>query len=57
MKSMTSVVKGGFLIGLISLACGCVLVPTEGRYDAEHHRYYHEHAWHDCGYHDEHCAH
>jgi hypothetical protein len=55
MKNITRVAKCGFLIGLIGLAMGCVVVPTEGRYDSEHHRYYHEHAWHDCGENDEHC--
>ena len=55
MKSTTYIAKGTFLIGLIGLVLGCVLAPNEGRYDSEHHRYYHENAWHDCGERDEHC--
>ena len=27
----------------------------EGYYDRDHHRYWHESAWHDCVEHDEHC--
>ena len=30
-------------------------VPTEGYYDREHHRYYHEHAWVVCDDRDPHC--
>ncbi len=49
-----------FLLGLISLASGCVVAPghggyREGYYDHEHHRYYHENRWHECGERDEHC--
>jgi hypothetical protein len=55
MKNPVYFAKGLLLVGLIGLASGCVLAPAEGRYDADHHRYYHENAWHDCGDHDEHC--
>jgi hypothetical protein len=27
----------------------------EGYYDREHHRYYHEHSWHECMEHDAYC--
>jgi hypothetical protein len=37
------------------LASSCVVEPREGFYDRDHHRWYHEHAWHDCGENDEHC--
>lgn len=30
-------------------------VPTEGYYDHEHHRWYHEHAWVACDDRDPHC--
>jgi hypothetical protein len=48
------------LIGLVLLAStllasGCVVEPREGFYDRDHHRWYHEHGWRDCGEHDEHC--
>ena len=55
MKNATFIAKGTFLIGLIGLVLGCVLAPNEGRYDSEHHRYYYENVWHDCGERDEHC--
>jgi hypothetical protein len=43
-------------VGFTFLAQGCVVAePREGYYDHEHHRWYHEHAWHDCVEHDEHC--
>jgi hypothetical protein len=39
----------------ILLATGCVIEPRESYYDRDHHRYYHDHGWHDCGEHDDHC--
>jgi hypothetical protein len=44
------------LLGVVFLAPGCVVEPREGYYDRDHHRWYHEHGWHDCGDRDEHCA-
>jgi hypothetical protein len=58
MKNTIPIVKGGFLLALIAFASACVVVPEEGRYDRDHHRYYHEHQWHECGERgerDEHC--
>jgi len=55
-------VIGGLFIGLATMAAGCVVTPRdhdeyrEGYYDRDHHRYYHDHAWHECDEHDEHCA-
>ena len=43
------------LLGLAFVLPGCVVEPREGFYDREHHRWYHEHAWHECGDRDEHC--
>jgi hypothetical protein len=43
------------LLGLMLFASGCVVEPREGFYDSNHHRWYHEHAWHDCVENDEHC--
>jgi hypothetical protein len=47
---------------LAAIAClmsACVIAPRdgyrEGYYDRDHHRYYHEHEWRDCGEHDDHC--
>jgi hypothetical protein len=55
MTDRLTIVVGSFLLGLILLATsGCVVEPREGYYDHPHHRYYHEHGWHECGEHDEH---
>jgi hypothetical protein len=43
------------LVGFALLASACVNEPNEGYYDRDHHRWYHEHQWRDCGEHDEHC--
>jgi hypothetical protein len=47
------------LLGLLAIMSGCVIGPRdgyhEGYYDRGHHRYYHEHTWHNCGEHDERC--
>lgn len=55
-KHMTT---GSFLLGLITLTTlsGCVVEPREGYYDRDHHRWYHEHRWHDCDERgrDDHC--
>jgi hypothetical protein len=55
MTETIRIAKGSFLVALMSLAMGCVFAPREGYYDGDHHRYYHEGGWHDCGEHDEHC--
>ena len=51
--------SGGILALLIGVVSGCVIAPRdgyrEGYYDRDHHRYYHERAWHDCGERDDHC--
>lgn len=43
------------LLGLSLLVSACVIEPREGFYDRDHHRWYHEHGWRDCGDRDEHC--
>lgn len=47
----------GLMLALSMLTSGCVVEPREGYYDHEHHRWYHEHHWHDCADRDrdEHC--
>jgi len=47
-------------MGLVSLSTGCIIAGPregyrEGYYDRDHHRYYHEHAWHECTEHDNYC--
>ena len=43
------------VIALILIAPGCVVEPVEGFHDRDHHRWWHEHHWRDCGDRDEHC--
>lgn len=53
------------LFGLMALSSGCVVHESssaareegyrEGYYDRDHHRYYHEHAWHECVENDPYC--
>jgi hypothetical protein len=43
------------LLGLMLLVPGCVIEPREGFYDHDHHRWWHEHSWRECGDRDEHC--
>ena len=58
-KNAKSLAKGSLVAGLIMLASACVVTPREeyheGYYDPDHHRYYHEHRWHECGEHDNYC--
>ena len=49
------VLLGALMVTTSLLASGCVVEPREGFYDRDHHRWYHEHAWRDCGERDEHC--
>lgn len=50
MKIPTPLSRAIFLaLGIMLLASGCVVEPREGYYDRDHHRWYHEHAWHECG--------
>jgi hypothetical protein len=51
-----AILQSGFLLlGFMFLAEGCVVEPREGYYDRPHHRWYHEHVWHECVERDEHC--
>jgi hypothetical protein len=56
---MQLVLKGSFLLGLIALATGCIVAEPrhydDGYYDRDHHRYWHENRWHDCGDHSDYC--
>jgi hypothetical protein len=60
MTSTKSIFQAGIMLGLIALSSACVVAGPrdgyrEGYYDHDHHRYYHENTWHDCGERDEHC--
>ena len=47
------VATAGFLLGLISMSTACMVETREGYWDRDHHRYWHDHGWHDCD--DAHC--
>jgi hypothetical protein len=55
MNNLRKIARGGFLVVLAGWMAGCIVTPTEGYYDRDHHRYYHEHGWHDCGEHNDYC--
>lgn len=62
MSNTHAIFRGGLVLGLIALSSACVVAGPgyhdgyrEGYYDRDHHRYYHENRWHDCGERDEHC--
>jgi hypothetical protein len=55
MTNSTRIAKSSFLLGLIGILFGCNGEPRDGLYDRDHHRYYREHSWHECGDRDEHC--
>lgn len=51
-----ALIRAAFLMmGFMFVTQGCVVEPREGYYDHEHHRWYHEHSWHECVERDEHC--
>jgi hypothetical protein len=57
MTDKKRITLGSFLLGLITLSTlsGCIVEPREGDYDHNHHRWYHEHRWQECGDRDDHC--
>jgi hypothetical protein len=55
MKNLKRLGQGGLLMSVLMLATGCLVEPRNDHYDRDHHRYYHEHAWHECVERDEHC--
>lgn len=58
MSAIRFIARGSCLISLLAFLAGCVIAPAgphEGYYDRGHHRYYHDHTWHDCHEHDSYC--
>lgn len=58
--NMKKRVPVSIVCGLLMLLAGCVMRvgpdhPREGFYDRDHHRYFHDNAWHECVERDEHC--
>ncbi len=55
MNKLQRVAQSSVVVAVILLVTGCVIEPRDSYYDREHNRYYHDHTWHDCGEHDDHC--
>ncbi len=55
MSDVKRLVQCALGLALIAASTACVVEPRSDYYDRDHHRYYHEHVWHDCGDHDDHC--
>ena len=56
MRTLQRVAQGSVLLALMAFATGCIVAePREGYWDRDHHRWYHDHAWHECGEGDPHC--
>jgi hypothetical protein len=55
MKNSTLIAQSGIVLALLISLGGCAIEPRNDYYDRDHHRYYHEHVWHDCAQQDEHC--
>jgi len=55
MNSIKTLIQGVLAAGTVLLATGCIVEPRNDYYDHEHNRYYHEHAWHECGEHNDYC--
>lgn len=55
MKITWRLAASSFVLAMMGLMASCIVAPREGYYDRDHHRYYHENGWHDCGERDDHC--
>jgi hypothetical protein len=47
--------QNALVLALLTMSAACVVEPRENYYDRDHHRYYSEHNWHECGEGDSHC--
>jgi hypothetical protein len=47
--------QNALVLALLAMSTACVIEPRENYYDRDHHRYYYQHNWHDCGDGDSHC--
>jgi hypothetical protein len=55
MKDAIRIAQTGAVLALLMVLSACIVEPRNGYYDRDHHRYYHEHSWHECIERDEHC--
>jgi len=55
MKDLIFRMTSAVIVALLLLSSGCLVEPRNDFVDRDHHRYYHDHAWHECVDRDEHC--
>jgi hypothetical protein len=56
MVTTLRIILGSLLLSAFMFSSGCIVAePHDGYYDQNHHRYYREHRWHECGEHDGYC--
>ena len=60
MSAIRYIARVSCVLSLFAMLAGCIVAPgpggyREGYYDHAHHRWWHNHAWVDCGDHDPHC--
>lgn len=61
MSVIKVIARGSCLLSLLAVLAGCVITPgpregyRDGYYDRPHHRYWHDHAWHECREHEPYC--
>jgi hypothetical protein len=55
MKDAIRIVQSCVILALMVGSTACVVEPREYYYDRDHHRYYHDHVWHECVEQDPYC--
>ena len=56
MQTLKHFALSAFMLASIAATSGCVIAePRENYWDRDHHRYYHEHTWHECGERNDYC--
>lgn len=56
MQTIKHIALSALILATLAATTGCVVAePREGYWDRDHHRYYHEHVWRDCGERGEYC--
>jgi hypothetical protein len=49
MQTIKHIALSALILATLATTTGCVVAePREGYWDRDHHRYYHEHVWHEC---------
>jgi len=55
MSQLSSLIKNGMVLAMVVMSTACIVEPRNDYYDRDHHRYYHDHGWHECGDHNDYC--